>query len=193
MFAKRSWAEAFINSIEKEGGEIEEGLNTLIALASGELNLISGSSASEKLNTLIMKKMVTLGSPSGAQIIAIRFFLLMIKKNVMRHTTQIIGEIKKTLDRKRGIVEASIEYAQIDAITPADESRIKEAVKKWTKAAEVNLKGQLKTDLIGGYKLRIGDEVIDASISCQLRKMEACLSSGTCGQGTTPAMEGSNG
>lgn len=42
----------------------------------------------------------------------------------------------------------------------------------------MELTGQVKEELIGGYRLRIGDEIIDASIRSQLQKMEACLAGG---------------
>ena len=175
MFAKRSWTKAFINSIEREGGNIEEGLNTLIALAQGTVNLPSGSSAPENLEQNIMKKIKAIESPSEAQTTAIRFFVLMARKNVIRHITLLIDEVKKSLEEKRGIVAASIEYAFEGAIKSSDEFRIKEAIKKRTRAAEVKLTAELKPDLIGGYRLRIGDELIDASIRRQLQKMETSL------------------
>jgi len=39
----------------------------------------------------------------------------------------------------------------------------------------VELTGQINTELIGGYRLKIEDERIDASVRRQLLEMEACL------------------
>jgi len=177
MLIRRSWAEAFVNSVEKEGGEIEEGLDTLMTLASCVAacaaplqGVFSGRVAAEKLEPLLRKGITISGK---AEETALRFFLLMVRGKKVRYINSVIEEVKNILNKKRGIVRVFAEYA-----FPPDrelESLISEAVKKRTGAAKVELKGLVNQALIGGYRLRIGDEIIDASVRCQLRKMEACL------------------
>jgi F-type H+-transporting ATPase subunit delta len=158
MFTRKSWAAAFINSVINMGGEPEEGLNTLMALADNT----SSWAASMKGVTL-----------SSAQETALRFYLLLKKKKKVRHIDSVIEEIKNMLNRERGIISISAEYAF--PLEREFEALIINVIKKRTGAAKVELTGSLKADLIGGYRLRIGDEIIDASIRGQLRKMEACL------------------
>jgi F-type H+-transporting ATPase subunit delta len=103
----------------------------------------------------------------------------MVRKNTIHHIDSVIEETTKLLNKKRGIVAASIEYA-----LPLGEEtviRVKEAIKKRTRAARVDLSGQLRPELIGGYRLKIGDELIDASISSQLKKLENRLAAGVGG------------
>jgi F-type H+-transporting ATPase subunit delta len=154
MFNCKSWAAAFVNSVDKRGGDTEEALNTLSALAA--------HSASIKGDAL-----------SSSKETAVRFFLLMIKKKRIRHVDSVISEIKNILNKKRGIVTAWAEYA----FQPNKEfeSLLCEAIKKRTKASSVQLTGLVNPELIGGYRLRIGDEIIDASIRGQMRKIETCL------------------
>jgi F-type H+-transporting ATPase subunit delta len=59
------------------------------------------------------------------------------------------------------------------------ELRITEAIKKRTGALRIKLETQVNPELIGGYRLRIGDEIIDASVRSQLRRLESCLAAGT--------------
>jgi F-type H+-transporting ATPase subunit delta len=93
------------------------------------------------------------------------------------------------LDKKRGVLRATVE-----CVSPIEDDfkiKIVEAIKKQTGAATVELKEQLNLSLIGGYRLRMGDEVIDASIRSQLRYLGTCLSTGLAVAGK-PAAAGGN-
>ena len=154
MFKSKSWATAFINSVEHTGGDIEEALNTLITLAKR-----------------LSDKNCELASP--LQETAVRFFLLVVEKKRIRFINSIIAEIINAHKKKLGIISVSAEYAfpQEDEF----ESILCETIKKRTGASGVEIKGQVKPELIGGYRLRIGDDIIDASIRGQLKKMKASL------------------
>jgi len=188
MFSPKSWASAFVNSAEKNGANVDDALAILMSLASwaaSQKDAPFGRSASDKLEPLIRKVFSGAGEGRGAyasnnagdvsfaQETALRFFLVMTRKNRVRHIDSIISEIKKSLDKKRGIVRASVEFA----FPPEKdfESLIMDAAKKRTGAKRVELTGRLNPELMGGYRLRIGDEIIDASIRSQLRGMETCL------------------
>jgi F-type H+-transporting ATPase subunit delta len=179
MFNCKPWAAAFVNSLGKGDNETEDGLNTLNALASWTSSLphaVFGRSAAEKLEPLIREAISGAGRISSGQETAIRFFLLAAKKNKALYINSIISEIIKILNKKRGVVIASVEYAYKPEEGFAN--LITETIKKRTGASRVELTGQVKEELIGGYRLRIGDEIIDASIRSQLQKMEACLAGG---------------
>ena len=188
MFATGHWAAAFINSLEKEGGEIEDGIEILKVLASWVKSLpgtVSGSAAAKRLEALVRKGMANTNASgeseffSPARETTVRFFILMIKKNMIRYIDSVIDETKKLLDKKRGVITISIEHTLPlgDSFT----SGIKEVIKKRTGAVRVDLTGRINPELIGGYRLRIGDEIIDASIRSQLRNLETCLADGITG------------
>jgi len=180
MFVPGNWVAAFINSLAAQGGEAEEGFSALKALTPWVKSLpgeVFGSSAAEKLEKTIRRAAAgTVISP--ALEVTIRFLALMVKKNTFRYIDTVIDETEKFLDRKNGVVKAVVEYV---FPLPDDESRIKEAIAKQTGAARVDITMQVKAELIGGYRLRIGDEVIDASIRSQLRQLETCLAAGDGG------------
>ena len=152
MFNPKSWAMAFINSVEKAEDD------------------------------------------SSAREIAIRFFQLLVMKKRIRHINLVITEIENISNIRRGIIAASVEYAfpfepaaesneqgpEVHGSPPEKrfESVLCETIKKRTGASGIDLTARVNPDLIGGYRLKIGDEIIDASIRGQLRKMENYLAAG---------------
>ena len=178
MFHSGRWATALINSIEKKGGEPEEGIAFLKVLSAWAKNLpgeVFGSYAAERAEMLIRGAVTKTGTAGAARETAIRFFALMVKKNKIRHLEPVLEEAEKLLDKKHGVVAVFAECA-----FPADEtieSRIKEEIKKRTGAARVDLTVRIRGDLVGGYRLRIGDEIIDASVRSQLHNLQLALQS----------------
>ena len=182
MFYCGHWAAALVNSIEKEGGDIEDGIAVLNIFAAWVKNLpngVFGTSAAKKAELLIREAMAKNGAISPARESAIRFFAMMVKKNKTGHLDAVVEEAKKLLDKKNGVIAASVESAF--PIDEAVESRIREGIKKRTGAARVDLAWQHRPELIGGYRLRIGNEIIDASVRSQLRKLLAALQSSQTG------------
>ena len=192
MFSTVSWAQAFINIIddslnndlEKDSG-IDEGFETLKTLASFVKSLpgkVSGKSVSEKLETVIRKGMAETASPTFEA--ALRFIVLLVRKGRFRYIDSVIGKIKNLIDKRRGIIAASLECAFLPGVDEPiedisiEESRLIDVIKKRTGAAGVELTKRLNPQLIGGYRLRIGDEVIDASIRSQLRELLNVMQSG---------------
>jgi len=184
MLSGRAWAEAFINTLEKDGCRIEDGIEALEVFASQVSSLrgtVFGRSAAEKLEALLRDGMKKAGVSSPAYEAALCFIVLMVRKNAFRHVDRVIDEVNKILDKKNGIVRVVVEYAAApgkddSSAKPIDEERIKEWVKKRSGAARVEMLTHNNQGLIGGYRLRIGDEIIDASVRSQLRELEACLS-----------------
>ena len=190
MFYPGHWAAAYVNSLP--GEDAEEGLRAFEALAAWAASLpgaLFGSSSAEKTEKLVREALAGMnGAFSAAFEISLRFLLLLIRKNAFSHAGRIIDEIKKILDKRNGIVRVLVEYS----LPPGDdEFRIKEAIKKRTGACRVDITGRLNPDLIGGYRLRMGDEMIDASIRSQLRKLEAGLASQSFGAAAMPGGGGS--
>jgi F-type H+-transporting ATPase subunit delta len=101
----------------------------------------------------------------------------------------VLDEAKKILDRKNRIVRLVVEYAAAPGEDAAnaksakfmDEGRIKELIKKRSGAAGVEMVIRNNQELLGGYRLRIGDEVIDASVRSQLKKLGDSLAAGDGG------------
>jgi len=177
MFHPGHWAAAFINTVEREGGDIEDGIEFLKVLSSWVKKLpgeTAGGTAALKMEKLVRAGIAKKGfSFSIGQETALCVFLLMVQKKTVRRVDSVIEKTKDLLDKKRGVMAAYVEYA-----FPPDEeakSRIKEEIKKRCSAAGVELTERVNAGLIGGYRLRIGDEIIDSSVRSQLRRLSACL------------------
>ena len=205
MFSGRAWAEAFINTLETEGRKMEDGknagdifANSIYAEGIEALEIFAprisslrgiafGSAAAVKLEALFREGMKKAGVSSPAYETALRFIILMVRKNAFRHIGLVLDEAKKLLDKKNRIVRAIVEYAAAPGEEGAksakfmDEGRIKELIKKRSGAAGVEIVTRNNPELVGGYRLRIGDEVIDASIQSQLKKLADSLASGDGG------------
>ena len=197
MFSGRAWAEAFINTLEREGAKTDNGvyadgieaLEVFAPRISSLRGIAFGSAAAEKLEALFREGMKQAGVSSPAYETALRFIILMVRKNVFRYIGRVLDEAKKLLDIKNRIVRVIIEYAAApgeDAASAksakfADEGRIKELIKQQSGAAAVEVVTRNNQELVGGYRLRIGDEVIDASVRSQLKKLADSLAAGDGG------------
>jgi len=188
MFSAISWAQAFINILENDDS-IDEGFETLKAFTPFVKSLpgpVSGKSASEKLEALIRKGMAENTPPASASTFeaALRFIVLLVRKDRFRYIDLVIEKIKSLIDKRRSIIAASLECAFLPGVDKPieepdiEESRIIDVIKKRTGAAGVELTKRLNPQLIGGYRLRIGDEVIDASIRSQLRELLTVMQNG---------------
>jgi F-type H+-transporting ATPase subunit delta len=64
-------------------------------------------------------------------------------------------------------------------LTEAQQQAVREKVKSMTNAHEVELDAKIDRDLIGGVIIKVGSQVIDASLRGQLRRLSLRLSSGS--------------
>jgi F-type H+-transporting ATPase subunit delta len=64
-------------------------------------------------------------------------------------------------------------------LTEAQQQAVREKVSSMTNARQVELETKLDPDLIGGVIIKVGSQVIDASLRGQLRRLSLRLSSGT--------------
>lgn len=64
-------------------------------------------------------------------------------------------------------------------LTEEQQQTVREKVKAMTNAREVELETKLDPDLIGGVIIKVGSQVIDASLRGQLRRLSLRLSSAT--------------
>ena len=181
MNFSKTWALAFVNSLESEGVKLDEGFAAFKTLSNRIKSLPSvvyGRNAAEIIQTLYREGWKNETLPIAFEL-SIRFIVLMVRKNMFRHRDLIISDIQKLFDKKNGVVTARLEYAVTEGgEEPVEKLRITEAIKKRTGAAKLVLESKQNPALIGGYRVIIGDEVIDASISSQLNNMKENLQRG---------------
>ncbi|MDR1950337.1 MAG: F0F1 ATP synthase subunit delta [Spirochaetaceae bacterium] len=182
MFAAKLWAGAFIGALEDGApGDAEEGLAALRVFASwaGELpGAVMGSGSAAQMDRLIHGAIAAAGGQfSGrATETAARLIVLLTKKNLLRHAGSVAEAAELILDRKKGIVTAIAECA----FPPEDDLReaLRAGVRRRTGAADVKLDVRVVPELLGGFRLRIGGDCIDASLRTQMRNLTEELSAG---------------
>jgi F-type H+-transporting ATPase subunit delta len=187
MFAPQRWAAAFINAM---GGEAVEGFTALGILSAWIKELpgaVFGSHAAECLERFIAEGAEKAGG-GEAEILrrCSRFVCLLVKRNLFAHIDPVLREIEKMLNEQRGILPVIAESA-----LPLDgelEALITGELKKRKGAGELRLEKRINPGLIGGLRLRIGDEVIDASLCGQLQRMADELASGALPSGSAPSV-----
>jgi F-type H+-transporting ATPase subunit delta len=176
MFTPQRWAAAFVNSL---GGEAVEGLAELEALSAWVTSLpgaVFGSSVAKRLEKLIAEGAGKSGAPAELTKKCSRFISLLVRKDLFKHIDPALREIEKILNERKGVLPVIVESA-----LPLDgemEAFISGEIKKRKKAGELKLEKRINAELIGGFRLRIGDEVIDASLRSQLEQMAVDLAAG---------------
>ncbi|GHV89857.1 hypothetical protein AGMMS50268_03600 [Spirochaetia bacterium] len=202
MFTPERWAAAFINAIIEGAvpasganisgyAAIAEGLDLLRALSPLILKIpgsVSGTSAAAQLEKMIRRAGQSLPAagfgaastvlPIGEET-TVRFILLLIKKNLFHHINTVIAEIEAELDHLRGILPVTLESAAAPA-GDFEESLKKQLMEK-TGAGGIKLDSRLVPELLGGYRLRIGGDIIDASLRSQLQRMGSDLAAAYSG------------
>jgi F-type H+-transporting ATPase subunit delta len=177
MFVPQRWAAAFINAMGDKAGEGFTVLGILSAWIKELPGAVFGSLAAKRLERLTGKEAEKIG-PGEAEILrkCSRFVCLLVKRDLFKHIDPVLREIEKILNGQRGILPVIVESA-----LPLDgelEALITEGVKKRKGAAELRLEKRINPVFIGGIRLRMADEVIDASLCGQLRRMADELASG---------------
>jgi F-type H+-transporting ATPase subunit delta len=152
-------------------------LGILSEWVKGLSGAVFGSYAAKRLEKLI-EEGVENADAGQAEVLkkCSRFVCLLVKKDLFKHIDPVLREIEKILNEQSGILPVIAE-----SVLPLDgalEALITEELKKRRGAAEVRLEKRINPALIGGLRLRIGDEVIDASLRSQLQWMAADLAAG---------------
>lgn len=179
MLEAQRLAEAFAGAC---GENTEEGLAAFKVFAAcfkAVPGPLSGTGAARQAAGMIRSSLKKRGisSPPPALDYPCRFLCLLIKRNLFRYSGKIIEEIQGVLDRQKGALPVVLETA----FPPEDDFKtaLIEKLKGKTGAREIRVSSRIVPGLLGGCRLRIGSESLDASLGTQLRKMAERLAAGT--------------
>lgn len=101
------------------------------------------------------------------------FSKFIFKKKGSKKTEKIIASFSKIWNAKKNVVDCEILSAE--PVMEESVKKIKDYVMKKYDAGSVSLKSVVKKDLKGGVVIRVKDEIIDASIDGQLKKLKKQL------------------
>lgn len=82
---------------------------------------------------------------------------------------RILESFNEIWNKKNKIIEAEIISSK--KINPTEEKEVKEYIKKKYSVETVTLTIKIDRNLMGGFIIRVGDEILDASVSSQLKKL----------------------
>jgi F-type H+-transporting ATPase subunit delta len=139
---------------------------------------VSGTFAARQLEAMMRNAVVKTGFAKGGAKAAgleqaIRFILLLVKKGCFPQSGRVVQEIESILNRRQGIL-----MVRLEAASPPDaafEEDLKAMLCEKTGAVEVVIENRIVPELLGGYRLLIGDESWDASLREQLRSLARTL------------------
>ncbi len=105
------------------------------------------------------------------------FFSKFLMLLVDRRRIVLLGDICKQYQALLRQLKNTVLAQVVTTVEPTPEQRqaIIQKVKEMTGAAEVELETSLDSDLIGGVIIRVGSQVLDASLRGQLRRLTNSL------------------
>ena len=148
-------------------------LKAWIPLLKTECRGISGLNAAKRLEKSLRESAEQISNTTDAAECAIRFICLMIEKSRFRFVDSVLREIELLINRQTGIIDVTVETAF--PLENDVKEKLTQVIKEQYNAAGVKIKNLLKTEILGGYCLRIGGFYIDASLKGQIKQMKADL------------------
>ncbi len=112
-------------------------------------------------------------SQSEVNELVANFVKVLAKNNQIKNINNILSKFNETWNREEGIVEAEVTVRE--KISPEMRSDIEKYVKTKYKAEKVEIIEVINKDIKGGIIVQVGDEVADASIAGQLKKLKSSL------------------
>lgn len=95
---------------------------------------------------------------------------LLADKRLLSKSGAILSKVQSLIDIDTGITRATVSSPR--KLEKSSISEITEALKKRYGSKEVVFNELLAPDLIGGIKIEVGDEVIDASLKGKVKKLQ---------------------
>lgn len=105
----------------------------------------------------------------------VKGFARQLEKNgQMKNAGRIMEKFSEIYDAKHGIVKAEIVSREKISSEMAD--KIKVFIKEKYSADEVIIENVVDENIRGGITMKVGNEILDASISAQLKRLKSVLS-----------------
>ena len=117
------------------------------------------------------KKFVALGG--AIQGVVAGFMKVLKKNNQLKMAGKIIEKFNGIYNQKNGIVEA--EVTSREALDKDVSNKLRNYVSTKYKAKEVVIKNKIDENIKGGIIIKVGDEIIDASLKSRLINLNKLL------------------
>ncbi|MDR2797754.1 MAG: F0F1 ATP synthase subunit delta [Treponema sp.] len=180
MFNGERWATGFIGSCGVHAEAGLEALKALVPVIAEIPGTLRGTAAARELEGMIRKAVKEAPESWGLSELgveyAVRIILLLVKRGYFTHAPALISAVELLLDQQQGILRVTVESAfPVDASFQND---LKTALAGRSRTGaykiavkEIEVMVHLVPELLGGYRLRIGSELIDVSLRTQLHRL----------------------
>lgn len=102
------------------------------------------------------------------------FIKILAKNNDLNRMNNVISEFNKIWDANHGSVEAEI--VSVEKLDKANEKLLEDYVKKLTSAKEIKINNMIDKKILGGFILRVGDQVLDGSLKTKIKELKDTMS-----------------
>ncbi len=166
----RPYAEALFQASKSDLGGVQMWLNSLAVVAS-DAALLEFSSSPLASNAQIAELIVSVTGASMGPA-ALNFLTVIIENGRLGALPEIAVQFQALKNAAQGVNDAVI-YSAL----PIDAAALTDLVTLLEKrfARKLNAKVQVDEGLIGGVRVVVGDEVLDASVRARLDQMKAAL------------------
>ena len=106
----------------------------------------------------------------------LRLVRLLVQRSRLDMLPAVAGQYQRLLNRQRGVVEALVTSAA--PLNPNESEALRAKLAGMT-GAQVALEERVDAGLIGGLTVRVGDQLIDASVRGRLERLRNQLVAGT--------------
>jgi F-type H+-transporting ATPase subunit delta len=171
MFPKDRWADAFVTVCADHAGQ---GLAVLKAIAPAVSRLpgrVEGTGDALALEGILRAALEAAGAgadKTGAEI-AVRFVALLVRRGRFKQLEEAVGAVEQRVDAENRVLAAELESAY-----PPEEDLLEElkaALIRKYRVREIRLVTRIVPELLGGYRLRAGADLVDSSVRGQLQRM----------------------
>jgi F-type H+-transporting ATPase subunit delta len=173
MFQSDRWADAFV---AVSAGHAGEGLAVLKAFAPALSSLpgrIAGTGDALAVERMLRAALKAAGVDETGAEYAVRFVTLLTRRGWLQRLDAAVSAVEQRMNTQNGVLVADLESA-----APLDgdlrEALTAALIRKYG-AREIRLVPRVVPELLGGYRLRIGSDLVDASVRGQLQRMAGSL------------------
>lgn len=112
-------------------------------------------------------------SQSEIDNLVANFVKVLAKNNQIKNANNILVKFREIWNKQEGIVEA--EVVSREKLNSGTKKEIEKYIEKKYKAEKVEIIEKIDPSIKGGIIVRVGDEVMDGSVSGQLKKLKSSL------------------
>jgi F-type H+-transporting ATPase subunit delta len=154
-------------------GDVFRSLESLIEASPDLREFILNPVVEPSAKKAVMRRI--LGDEAPAELT--NFVMLLVDKRRIIFLSAIAQQYLERLRELNHTVLAEVRAAK--ELSEDQKQKIRDRVKAMTNAQEVELKTQLEPSLLGGVIIKVGSQVVDASLRGQLRRMGMRLAQST--------------